>query len=233
MAIGAATAPRNEPGVIGDGFAAFIRRETRLAAPPLVPEIRLHLADAITPIWSASEETLRAKGVPPPYWAFAWVGGQALARHVLDHGAPFLRGRRVLDLAAGCGIAGIAAAMGGAAVTVVDIDPFALTAARLNAEANGVALSASNTDLLSHPPAALPWDVVLAGDVCYERPMAERMVMFLRTAAAQGRTVWLADPGRSYLPKDGLAEIARYRVPCTRELEDAEEKTVRIFRVAP
>ncbi|HET9149085.1 MAG TPA: 50S ribosomal protein L11 methyltransferase [Alphaproteobacteria bacterium] len=213
-------------------YAAFIRRETRLSAPPLVPEIRLHLADAITPIWSASEATLEANGVPPPYWAFAWVGGQALARHVLDHGSAAMSEKRVLDLACGCGIAAIAAAMRGAAVTAADIDPFALAAVRLNAEANGVALAMSGEDFLANPHAPCPWDIVLAGDVCYERAMAARMMDFLRAAAARGLTVWLADPGRNYLPKDGLVEIARYLVPCTREIEDAEEKTVRIFEVA-
>jgi predicted nicotinamide N-methyase len=196
-----------------------------------VPEIRLHLADAITPIWSASEATLEANGVPPPYWAFAWVGGQALARHVLDGASAAMSGKRVLDLACGCGIAAIAAAMRGAAATAADIDPFALAAARLNAEANGVALATSGEDLLANPQAHCLWDIVLAGDVCYERAMATRMMDFLRTAAARGLTVWLADPGRNYLPKDGLLEIARYRVPCTREIEDAEEKTVRIFEV--
>lgn len=213
-------------------YAAFIRRETRLLAPPLVPEIRLHLADAITPIWSASEATLEANGVPPPYWAFAWVGGQALARHVLDGGGAAMGGKRVLDLACGCGIAAIAAAIRGAVVTAADIDPFALAAVRLNAEANGVALATSCEDLLANPHAPCPWDIVLAGDVCYERAMAARVMDFLRTAAARGLTVWLADPGRNYLPKDGLLEIACYAVPCTREIEDTEEKTVRVFEVA-
>jgi predicted nicotinamide N-methyase len=212
-------------------YAAFIHRETHLLAPPLVPEIRLHLADAITPIWSASEATLEANGVPPPYWAFAWVGGQALARHVLDEGGAAMGGKRVLDLACGCGIAAIAAAMRGAVVTAADIDPFALAAVQLNAEANGITLTTSGEDLLANPHAPCPWDVVLAGDVCYERAMAARMMDFLRTVAARGATVWLADPGRNYLPKGGLVEIARYAVPCTRELEDAEEKTVRIFEV--
>lgn len=211
--------------------AAFIRRETRLQAPPLVPEIRLHLADAITPIWSASEATLEANGVPPPYWAFAWVGGQALARHVLDKGGAVVDGKRVLDLACGSGIAAIASAMRGAVATAADIDPFALAAVRLNAEANGVALTTSGEDFLADPHRPLPFDAVLAGDVCYERAMAARMMDFLRGAAAQGLIVRLADPGRNYLPKDGLVEIARYPVPCTREIEDAEEKTVRIFEV--
>lgn len=215
-------------------IAGFIRAQTRLASPPLVPEIRLHLTDAMTPLWEATEATLQRNGVPPPYWAFAWVGGQALARHVLDHGRAALAGKRVLDLAAGSGIAAIAAAMVGADATAADIDPFAAAAAALNAKANGVRIVTSTDDLLANAdPATFPWDAVLAGDVCYEKPMAERMMRLLHALAARGCTVWLADPGRSYLPRDGLDEMARHVVPCTRELEDAEEKTVRIFRVRP
>jgi predicted nicotinamide N-methyase len=215
-------------------IATFIRAETRLAPPPLVPEIRLYLTDAMTPLWEATEAALARSGVPPPYWAFAWVGGQALARYVLDHGRAALSGVRVLDLAAGSGLVAIAAAMVGADATAADIDPFAATAAELNAQANGVSIVTVTKDLLAdEDPSALSWDAVLAGDVCYEKPMAERMMRRLRAVAATGRTVWLADPGRSYLPRDGLAELARYAVPCTRELEDAEEKTVRIFRVLP
>jgi len=213
-------------------IASFIRAETRLTAPPLVPEIRLQLTDAMTPLWEATEATLQRNGVPPPYWAFAWVGGQALARHVLDHGRAALAGKRVLDLAAGSGLVAIAAALVGAEATAADIDPYAAVAAAANAEANGVRIATTTEDLLARADAAaLPWDAVLAGDVCYEKPMAERMMTLLQALAAAGRTVWLADPGRSYLPRAGLEELARYVVPCTRELEDAEEKTVRIFRV--
>jgi predicted nicotinamide N-methyase len=213
-----------------DLLTDFIRRETELVAPPLVPEIPLHLATEVTPLWEATEATLARNGMPPPYWAFAWVGGQAVARYVLDHG-DMVAGRRVLDLAAGCGVAAIAAALKGASAEVADIDSFALEAARLNARVNGVSVTPIADDLLAAPPFAIPWDMILAGDVCYEKPMAERMMRFLRAAAADGRTVWLADPGRSYLPKDGLEELARYVVPCSRDLEDADEKTVRIFRV--
>lgn len=215
-------------------IATFIQNETRLAAPPLVPEIRLHLTDAITPLWEATEATLDRRGVPPPYWAFAWVGGQALARFVLDHGRTALAGKRVLDLAAGSGIVAIASAMVGADACAADIDRFACVAAALNAKANGIRIATSTDDfLVGAETTTVPWDAVLAGDVCYERPMAERMMRRLQGLAAAGRTVWLADPGRNYLPQTGLDEIARYRVPCTRELEDAEEKTVRIFRVLP
>jgi len=224
------------PGEAADSerIAAFVQSETRLAAPPLVPEIYLHLTDAITPLWEATEATLDRKGVPPPYWAFAWVGGQALARFVLDHGRTALAGKRVLDLAAGSGIVAIASAMIGADACAADIDRFACVAAALNAKANRVCIATSTDDFLAgSETTTVPWDAVLAGDVCYERPMAERMMRRLRGLAATGRTVWLADPGRSYLPRTGLDEIARYRVPCSRELEDAAEKTVRIFRVLP
>jgi predicted nicotinamide N-methyase len=153
-----------------------------------------------------------------------------MARHVLDHGA-FLAGKRVLDLAAGSGIAAIAAAMKGAEAIAADIDALACAVAALNATANNVTIATTDADLLAPNAADGGWDVILAGDVCYEKPMAERMMKVLQGHAAQGRTVWLADPGRNYLPKGGLEEIATYLVPCTRELEDAEQKTVRIFRV--
>jgi predicted nicotinamide N-methyase len=215
-------------------FKAFIERETRLVAPPLVPEIELYLADKITPLWEATEAGLDEKGISPPYWAFAWVGGQAMARHVLDHGSSFA-GKRVLDLAAGSGLAAIAAAMKGAQATAADIDPLACAAAALNAERNNVAIATTDADLLASDAApnstSGDWDIIIAGDVCYEKPMAERMMKVLQAHAAKGCTVWLADPGRNYLPKAGLEEIAAYVVPCTRELEDAEQKTVRIYRV--
>ena len=216
-----------------DRFAAFIRTQTRLMAPPLVPEIRLHLSDAITPLWQATEDTLAKNGIAPPYWAFPWVGGLALSRHVLDHGAS-LSGKRVLDLASGSGIAAIAATMVGATATAADIDPLAAIAATLNADANGVAITTTTEDFLARTDVSdFPYDAVLAGDVCYEKPMAEKMMRFLQRLAADGRIVWLADPGRNYLPQQGLEEIARHLVPCTREIEDAEQKTVRIFRVLP
>ena len=143
--------------------AAFIRAQTALGAPSIVPEIRLHLANEVTPLWRATEATLSERNVPPPYWAFAWPGGQALARHVIDHPA-IVRGRRVLDFAAGSGVVAIAAARAGAAgVTAADTDPFAATAIALNAAANGVAIAVETGDLIDRPSA---WDVVLAGDVC-------------------------------------------------------------------
>jgi predicted nicotinamide N-methyase len=210
--------------------AAFVRTQTTLAAPPLVPEIRLHLATEVTPLWHATEATLAASGLPPPYWAFAWPGGQTLARHLLDHPA-LVRGRRVLDFAAGSGLAAIAAAQAGATcVSAADIDSFALAAIGLNAAANSVTLEIIGDDLTDRPNA---WDVVLAGDVCYERPMAERSTLWLRRLAGAGALVLLADPGRSYLPTAGLTEIARYQVPTSRELEDRELRETVIWRLLP
>jgi predicted nicotinamide N-methyase len=209
---------------------AFIRAQTALVAPPLVPEIRLHLATEVTPLWQATEATLAATNLPPPYWAFAWPGGQALARHLLDH-AELVRGRRVLDFAAGCGIAGIAAAMAGAArVAASEIDALAAAALTLNARANGVAVAVAATDLTRTDDDA--WDVVLAGDVCYERAMTEAVIPWLRGLAARGRLVLLADPGRAYLPEAGLEEIAAYDVPTPLDLEDRLVRRTRVMRLA-
>ena len=210
--------------------AAFVRAQTALVAPPLVPEIRLHLADAVTPLWRATEATLAARDVPPPYWAFAWPGGQALARYILDD-PTVVRRRIVLDFAAGSGLAGIAAAVAGAAaVTAADIDPFAGAAIVLNAAANGVVIDIVGADPIDRPSA---WDVVLAGDVCYEQPMAGRATAWLRRLAAAGTEVVLGDPGRSYRPADGLVELARYRVPTSLDLETRTECETVVWRLLP
>jgi len=210
--------------------AGFVRQQTELAAPPLVPEIRLYLASAVTPLWRATEATLAAREVPPPYWAFAWPGGQALARYVLDNPV-IVRGRRVLDFAAGSGLVGIAAAEAGAAsMTAADIDRIAVAAIALNAEANGVHLDVLHGDPIDRPSA---WDVVLAGDVCYEQPMAGRATAWLRRLAATGTEVLLGDPGRSYRPADGLVELARYRVPTSLDLETRTECETVVWRLLP
>ena len=209
---------------------AFVRAQTALVAPPLVPEIRLHLASAVTPLWRATEATLAAREVPPPYWAFAWPGGQALARYVLDDPS-VIRGRVVLDFAAGSGLAGIAAVMvGAAAVTAADIDPFAGAAIALNAAANGVTIDIIGDDPIDRPSA---WGLVLAGDVCYEQPMAQRATNWLRRLAAAGTEVLLGDPGRSYRPADGLVELARYRVPTSLDLETRTECETVVWRLLP
>ncbi len=209
---------------------AFIRAWTVVGPPPLCPELKMHLAGPVTPLWEATETTLEREGLPPPYWAFAWPGGQALARHLLDD-AGMVAGKRVLDFAAGCGIAGIAAARAGARQVVAsDLDEFARAAIALNAALNGVAVEASAEDFCAGG-AAGAFDVILAGDVCYERPMAERVWPWLKTQAARGVEVWLADPGRAYLPKEALREIARYAVPTSMELEDRVERQTVVYRV--
>ncbi len=206
-----------------------MRANTTVAAPPLVPEIRLYLATEITPLWQATEVELARTGLPPPYWAFAWPGGQALARLLLDRPA-MVSGRHVLDFAAGCGLAGLAAKRAGAsAVTLADIDAMAAAAALINAEINGLAIETTSADLVGD--ALADTDVVLAGDVCYEKPMAERVAAWLRDLAGSGKTVLLADPGRAYLPQSGLEPLARYSVPTTLELEDRDCRETTIWQV--
>jgi predicted nicotinamide N-methyase len=208
---------------------AFLRTHTRPGRAPLVPEIALHLASEIVPIWQASEAWLAAQGIEPPFWAFAWPGGQALARHVLDH-PETVAGRRVLDFAAGCGIAAIACALAGAAsVEAAEIDPLAIAAIGLNAAANGVEVRAEVADVVG---ADCRWDVILCGDVCYEAPMTRHILPWLRRMAGTAE-VWVADPGRAYLPHAGLAPFARMAVPTSLELEDRTERVVTLFRLEP
>ncbi|HEX3953920.1 MAG TPA: 50S ribosomal protein L11 methyltransferase [Stellaceae bacterium] len=199
--------------------------------PPLVPEIALYLATEVTPLWQATEDSLARGSVPPPFWAFAWAGGQALARYILDH-RELVAGRSVLDIGSGSGIVAIAAAMAGAvSVTAAEIDPFAAAAIGLNAPLNGVTVSIETRDLLDR--AIVGWGVVLAGDICYEEPMSSRAVALQRRIAARGRLALLGDPGRAYLPREGLVELARYLVPTSRELEDREGREGIVFQVLP
>ncbi|WP_430423826.1 class I SAM-dependent methyltransferase [Phenylobacterium sp.] len=206
----------------------FIVANTRLQSPPHTPELTLHLADEVTPIWRMTEEALAEIGVPPPFWAFAWAGGQALARHVLDR-PDVVSGKAVVDFASGSGIVGIAAMQAGATrVLAADIDPFCGEALSLNATANGVAVDYTDADLLDAPPP--PWaDVILAGDICYEKPLADRVMAWLAEARAAGATVLIGDPGRSYFPREGLVKLAEYQVPTTRELEDQEVKKTAVW----
>jgi predicted nicotinamide N-methyase len=207
----------------------FVASQTVIARAPLVPEIALHLATQITPIWQATEAWLAEQNIEPPFWAFAWPGGQALARAVLDD-PKLVAGKRVLDFAAGCGIAAIAAAQAGAVlVEAAEIDPLALAAVRLNAALNGVSVATPPGDVVGAP---CRWDVIFAGDVCYEAPMTTHILPWLRGLVAAGAEVLIADPGRAYLPKAGLAPIARYSVPTTRELEDRDSREVTIHRLA-
>src|SRR4051794_1571320 len=211
--------------------ALFIRSKTAIAAPPLVPEIRLYLATEVTPIWHATESSLARSGLPPPYWAFAWAGGQALARYLLDH-PETVAGREVLDIGSGSGIVAIAAAKAGASrVVAADIDPFAAAAIALNAPLNGVTVTVETRDLLDRGPAG--WGVALAGDICYEEPMSSRALSLLRRIAARDRLALLGDPGRAYLPRSGLVERARYTVPTSRELEDREAREAVVCEVLP
>jgi predicted nicotinamide N-methyase len=208
--------------------AAFIQANTALVAPPLVPEIKLHLATEVVPLWRLTEEELAAQGVPPPYWAFAWAGGQALARYVLDH-PELVRGKRVLDFGSGSGLVAIAAAKAGAErVTAADIDGFAHAAIKLNAAANSAIVSATTDDLIGSDG---NWRTILVGDMCYERPLAERLLAWLIDRATHGATVLLGDPGRSYFPKSGVEKLDTFRVQTTRDLEDREIRETSVYRL--
>ena len=207
---------------------AFIANNTVWQRHPMVPEIELALASEITPIWQATESWLAQGGVSPPFWAFAWPGSAALARHILDH-ASLVAGRRVLDFAAGCGLAGIAAARSGAgSVDAAEIDALAIAAIARNAGRNGVALTTLQGDIVGE---ANRWDLILCGDVCYEAPMTRHILPWLQSLARDAE-VWVADPGRAYVPRDGLEPFAVYRVPTTRELEDHEFRTTVLSRMA-
>lgn len=201
-----------------------------MASPPLVPELLLCLADEITPLWQDLEAWLGRANVAPPYWAFCWPGGQALTRYLLDH-PEAVRGCRVLDLAAGCGASAIAAAKQASAVQASDIDPLAITAIGLNAALNAASVEAllgDVTEMVGEPA----WDVILAGDVCYEKSMTEKLFLWLLQRAAAGATVLIADPGRNYLPKAGLHELACYDVATSLDLEKDKRRDTRVYRVA-
>jgi predicted nicotinamide N-methyase len=209
------------------GRRDFIVANTRLQRPPHVAEIELHLADEITPIWKLTEEALEEIGLPPPFWAFAWAGGQALARYLLDH-RDVCAGKRVLDFASGSGIVAIAARMAGAAeVLAADIDVFCGAALAVNAQANGVEIAFTAANLLDAPPPS--FDLICAGDICYEKPLAERVLAWLQVARDGGATVLVGDPGRSYFPRGRLTRLAQYQVPTTRELEDFEVKKTGVY----
>ncbi len=210
---------------------AFIRANTKLLSPPLVPEVQLHLAEDSLPIWEKTEEELGEVNVPPPYWAFAWAGGQALARYLLDN-PQIVRGKRALDLGSGSGLAGIAAMKGGAAsVLAADIDTMALAATGLNAAANAVAIEMMAGDLLAADPPGT-FDVILVGDLFYERELASRVLTFIETALHNGALILIGDPQRNYFPKGRFEAAAEYHVPVTRELEDAEIRRTTVWRVS-
>lgn len=206
--------------------SAFIYAHTRATPVPHAPEICLHVADEATALWYKTEEELGSIGLPPPFWAFAWAGGQALARYILDH-PEIVSGRRVLDFASGSGLVAIAAAKaGGSEVEAVDIDAFAIDAIRINASANHVTVKVRHENLIGRDEG---WDVVLAGDICYERDIAANVIVWLAQLQERGALVLIGDPGRAYLPREKLVPLATYRVPVTRELEDAEIKVSKVW----
>lgn len=207
---------------------AFIRENTRVLAPSHVPELSLHLADNAVSLWELTEEQLGELGLPPPFWAFAWAGGQALARYVLDH-PQTVRGKRVMDVASGSGLVAIAAMKAGAtSALAIDIDAFASHAAILNAALNGVVVEISDADPVGQPTAA---DVILVGDLFYDRDLAPRVLAWLIAMQAEGKAVLVGDPGRTYLPRDKLDQIAAYDIPVTRALEDAEVKRAAVWKL--
>jgi predicted nicotinamide N-methyase len=207
----------------------FVLENTTLSAPPHVPSILLHLAGEAHELWRRTEEELAGIGLPPPFWAFAWAGGQGLARHLLEQ-PELVAGRTVLDFATGSGLVAIAAGKAGASrVVASDTDPFAAAATRLNASANAVAVEFTCEDLIGRDDG---WDTVLAGDVFYDRALAGRLVPWLAALARRGADVLVGDPGRAYLPKEGLARLAEYEVPVSRALEDAEVKRTTVWRIA-
>lgn len=205
----------------------FITANTRPLAVPHAPEISLYLADEVTPLWLKTEEELGEMGLPPPFWAFAWAGGQALARYILDH-PEHVAGRRVLDFASGSGLVAIAAMKAGAVeARAADIDAFATEAIGLNAELNGVAIEALSENVLGRHDC--PGDVILAGDIFYDREIAAEVLVWLQGWRERGATILVGDPGRTYLPKDDLSLLATYQVPVSRDLEDLEIKKTSVW----
>lgn len=219
----------NLPGPSDPDRRNFITRHTTLGHSALVPEIKLHLATEITPLWQASEAFLHENNIAPPFWAFAWPGSEALARYVTEQ-AQRVAGRRVLDFAAGCGLAAIACAKAGAAeVCAAEIDPLAWAAIRLNAQANDCNFTVLEGDVVGQP---CRWDVILCGDICYESPMTQHILPWLRECARSAAVI-IADPGRSYVPKDGILTLARTEVPTSLELEDSRSRLVTLFQLQP
>jgi len=209
----------------------FIRANTALEAPAMVPELRLWLASEYVPIWQATEAWLEEHNIDPPYWAFCWPGGQAIARYLLDNPAE-VHGKRVIDFAAGSAVSSMAAARAGAlSVLANDIDALSLIAARLNAGVNQLAIETSGEDWLAGPEGEPAADVVLAGDVCYEREMSARALAWLRGHARRGRLVLLGDPGRNYFSAEGLKERARYKIPTTLQLENRGMRETVVWQV--
>ncbi|MFZ4120768.1 MAG: class I SAM-dependent methyltransferase [Caulobacterales bacterium] len=212
-----------------DDIPAFIAANTRVLSPPHTPELRLHLADNAVALWQLTEDELGALGLPPPFWAFAWAGGQAIARYILDQPA-LVQGKTVLDVASGSGLVAIAAMRAGAfSARAIDLDPFATQACLLNAALNAVSIEVETGNALLQPAAA---QVILVGDLFYEKDLAAALLSWLQAQAAAGKTVLIGDPGRAYLPKDALVRVAEYAIPVSRDLEDCEVKRTAVWRLA-
>lgn len=210
--------------------SAFIRARTALHEPPLVPELRLHLATEGDALWRMGEEELTATGLPAPFWAFAWAGGQALARYLLDS-PEIIAQKSVLDFGSGSGLVGLAALRAGAtSALAADIDVFACAAAELNAQANNVSLTTTAQDLVGQDG---PWDLILVGDMCYEQPLAGKVETWLHDQASKGIDVFIGDPGRTYLPKDRLRKVISYAVKTSRELEDTDVRNTSVWQLGP
>ena len=205
----------------------MVRANTRLRSVALVPEIRLYQASEPIGVWQRTERAAGRTGLDPPFWAFAWAGGQALARYLLDH-PEAVKDRRVIDVASGSGLVAIAAARAGAAaVTGYDIDPLAIAAITLNAAANGATVVAVQADVLD--AGDLGPDVLLVADAFYERELARRVTGFLARGQARGADVLVGDFGRAYLPRDRLAPLAAYDVPGLSALEDSDVKRTTVW----
>jgi predicted nicotinamide N-methyase len=217
LAVGAASDPID-----------FIKSHTALHEPPLVPELKLHLATEGDALWEMGEAELDATGLPAPFWAFAWAGGQALSRYILDSPS-IVSDKHVLDFGSGSGLVGLASLRAGAASALsADIDEFACIAASLNAAANSLTLSTTDQNLVGKDGS---WDVILVGDMCYEQPLAGEVEAWLRDQFSKGVTVLIGDPGRTYLPKDRLEKLVSYGVKTFRALEDTDVRNTSVWQI--
>jgi predicted nicotinamide N-methyase len=205
----------------------FIRTQTQILSPPILPEIRLHLAAEFTPLWQLTEDRLRQSNLPPPFWAIAWPGGQGAARYILDN-PDIVKGKRVVDFAAGSGLIAIAAMKAGArSALAVDIDVLAREAINLNAENNNVSIKTSEGLDLTTPYTKA--DVIIAGDICYQQAMSTTIIRWLSQCVEAGAFVLLSDPGRAYVPREGLTKLASYNVPTSRDIEDQDVRTATVW----
>jgi len=211
-----------------ENAAGFVRAGTEAAHPPLVPEIKLRLAESVLPLWEQIERD-GTPNPPPPYWAFAWPGGQALARYILDHQEEFC-GKTLLDFGAGSGLVAIAAAMAGAKPVAAEIDTLSIAAIAINARANTADVRVVSDDIIGQDDG---WEIICLGDMCYERPLAERVLPWIKQLRARGGRVLIGDPGRNYFPASGVAPLATYDVPTSRDLEDRDMRRTTVYLLGP